>query len=350
MRLLVNRANMRWLAAILTVILTAFFLTVTSVRDVQMPPPKLQLSADRLTVGINYPWINYGQDIGATAWGHVGYSTPSTQAQLESDFANLSAMGIKLVRIFIFADGRGGILYDAAGKPVGLDQFASDDFAMLVKVAEKYHIYLLPVLFDFHFAKPAGQVQGVQIGGHANCIADDEFRRALLQNVVQPLVKQYAHNNVIAAWEVMNEPEWVTTISWGGGAKVPLQKMKQFVAETTALIHAHSDQPVTVGSARAKWVHYWTGLGLDFYQFHWYPSLEIRKLPNVTAGDLRLDKPVLLGEFATNISTPTAAYLNAAEQHGYIGALGWSYRLKDKASDFSKAAPDLTNWLKAAHP
>ena len=40
-------------------------------------------------VGVNYPWVNYGQDFGQTSSGHRGVSLPEISEKVAKDFAGI---------------------------------------------------------------------------------------------------------------------------------------------------------------------------------------------------------------------------------------------------------------------
>jgi hypothetical protein len=108
---------------------------------------------------------------------------------------------------------------------------------------------------------------------------------------------------------------------------------------------------VTLGSARAKWVGYWQDVGLDFYQFHYYPGLENSRtltqvLPDLPAG---LNRPVWLGEIPANVSVQYGSMAGILEESysarlaggvGLAGAVPWSMLAGDNCG-----VPD-TNALK----
>jgi hypothetical protein len=75
------------------------------------------------------------------------------------------------------------------------------------------------------------------------------------------------------------------------------------------------------------------GLGLDFYQVHWYDSVEAASPLRRPVSRLRLDRPVLLGEFPTRGSAVAPEdVLKAARDAGYAGALAWSVFADDHAT------------------
>ena len=67
-------------------------------------------------VGVNLPWIRYGGDFGANAWHpDGGVHVPARRAELEVACARMADAGMDLVRWFVLADGRAGLVEDADG-------------------------------------------------------------------------------------------------------------------------------------------------------------------------------------------------------------------------------------------
>jgi hypothetical protein len=138
----------------------------------------------------------------------------------------------------------------------------------------------------------------------------------------------------IFAWDVINEPEWVTC-SLGARRRscVSLATMKEFVRDSAALVHRHTGQAVTVGSASAQWFEAWRDVGLDFYQAHWYEHLERRAPLARPVRDLKLDRPVMLGEFPSRLpSRELQRILERARAAGYSAAFVWSVLANDAAT------------------
>ena len=104
-------------------------------------------------------------------------------------------------------------------------------------------------------------------------------------------------------------------------------------------------QPVTVGSASSRWLRLVQGLALDFYQPHWYDSVEGKSPLSTPVDALGCDAPVVLGEFPTRGSARDPfAVIEMAHAAGYRGALFWSVLAEDSATDFARAREALTNW------
>ncbi|RKY40235.1 MAG: hypothetical protein DRP85_08955, partial [Candidatus Makaraimicrobium thalassicum] len=93
--------------------------------------------------GVNYAWSNYGRDFGKVkGWGHIGFSRNINK--LRADFKGIKAAGMGVVRMFIFADTRGGIVFDENGMPIRFDRYVYKDFEAVLKVAKETGLRLCP--------------------------------------------------------------------------------------------------------------------------------------------------------------------------------------------------------------
>ena len=83
-----------------------------------------------------------------------------------------------------------------------------------------------------------------------------------------------------------------------------------------------------------------TALGHHYYQIHYYDWMRSYSTDNLyalRAEALRLDRPVIVGEFPGNLSAVATLgeYLDTWYANGYAGAWPWSFR-----SDESWGSPD----------
>jgi hypothetical protein len=304
----------------------------------------------RFLLGVNYPWRHYGHDFGETGWGHDGVSSQKSKSQVDTDFDYLKQHGVRVVRWFLFGDGRASPEFDAGGKVTGFDKFFYLDLDTALSIAEKHDISLILVLLDFKLATKAEVVNGVQIGGRSRVITDPIIRKSFLDGALVPLLTQYGQHRHIIAWEVMNEPEWPMSPAgheWDGDT-ISESSIRAFIRDVVECIHTRSPHQVTVGSASRQYVSLWRECGLDFYQIHYYDWME----PDFPLADpvvnLGLDKPCIVGEFPTkNTSRTISQYLDTISQSGYAGALAWSYRGEDESSDFKSVAVEFADWGKA---
>jgi hypothetical protein len=294
------------------------------------------------TVGANLPWISYGGDFGANAWRPDG-GVHTRVDELARALDRTSTAGVRRIRWFMLCDGRGGIRFASDGAPLGLDDPFYRDVDAALAAAKDRDIEIMFVLLDFLWCDPARLVEGVQLGGRGDVLRREAPRAALLEHILTPILERYGRDPQIFAWDVINEPEWATC---GLGARrwscVPLDTMRAFVRDAAALVHQHTQQAVTVGSAAAHWLDAWRDLGLDFYQAHWYEHLESRAPLARPVRDLGLDRPVLLGEFPSRLSSAEVRrILDTARAAGYAGGFFWSVLADDSATDFGAAEAAL---------
>ena len=280
--------------------------------------------------GANLPWVHYGWDIGRHPWGgaHDGFSV---NAQLQSDFAELAQHGVKLVRVFTFCDLRSGILFDPQGLPTGFDQYALQDFQALVSAAEDNGLKLIPVLFDFTLADGVDIEGSNQVGEHPDLFTDS-VKRAALVEIFRPLIQQYGNHQCIAAWDIINEPEYASAVSF--------IEVRTFVAAFLNMIEAEAPEArKTVGCRNRGDLTNWQGTGLDIYQFHYYDNMESQFPLDYPISQLSLDRPVLIGEAQPS---NLAFKMDTALANGCMGILFWSL---NSDYDFRASAGDYSAWV-----
>ncbi|HST24309.1 MAG TPA: hypothetical protein VLR90_24615 [Blastocatellia bacterium] len=276
--------------------------------------------------------------------------------EIEDDFINFQQSFGEcpngVVRVFVFTDGRASPEFAPNGEVSGLDEYFFQDFDSMLDVARQHKLLLIPVLLDFTWLDTAKNITGAQLGGRSDIISDPDKRQTFIDRALKPLIQRYCDNSQILAWEIINEPEWAmkeVEKDFEIGDPVAIKSMQKFVKLCAEAIHSCSSQKVTVGSARRAWLHYWKGLGLDLYQFHWYDKFENATPPDefpwLPYSELGLDKPCIIGEVPTKTTNRSAQeFLEAASNAGYEGLLFWSYRADDSFTNFSVAGPALEAW------
>jgi hypothetical protein len=298
------------------------------------------VSGEPFFAGVNLPWLRYGGDFGANAWQpEGGVARPDVQRRVDEAFARLADSGLTTVRWWVLGDGRAGLRVDREGCPLGLDDFVFRDLDAGLEAATRRGIRLLPVLIDFLWFAPARIVDRVQTGGRGGLITTPETRWRLHDTVFTRIFERYRRHPAVWAWDLVNEPEWATrglgTIMPGRG--IPQGDMEAFLKELVALGHDWGTQPLTVGLASTAGLRLVRRLALDFYQVHWYDSVEAASPLKRSVTRLALDRPVLLGEFPTRRSGVLPVdVLRAAQGAGYSGALAWSMFAEDDFSGWSE--------------
>jgi hypothetical protein len=297
--------------------------------------------------GVNYPWYNYGSDFGANGWGHMGVSSGPVRAAVSTDFDFLKSKGVRVVRWFVFCDGRASLKFDG-GLVTGVNPVFYDDMDAALDIAQTHGIKLILVLFDYHMADDAKTYPGgVQTGGRSNLINDAKAQDSLLTNALEPILKKYGGNSTVLAWEAVNEPEMAVRSLMHLGRSVSSDSMHAFVKRVVGAIHAGGGK-ATVGSFRRGDVAQWKDADLDLYQYHYYDYMEWTFGEDLSApyASLKLDKPCILGEFPTKGSKRGVdTFMGTAQADGLVGALGWSLRAADSNSDFRSAADVFAAWV-----
>jgi len=284
---------------------------------------------DTFAVGVNLPWVTYGCDFGASAWfPHGGLAArPDALETYEGALDRFARDQQSIVRLFLLCDCRSGVCFDEDGLPAGLDEsFLRDADAALDRAADR-GLVIMPVLVDFHLCAAPCDVSGVRLGGHSRVLTDASARDAFLSLVVRPIVERYADHPAVAAWDLFNEPEWCMR-------EVSFEDVRETLDALAGVVRSCAPQPMTVGSASAGGLDLVRGVGLDFYQVHWYTRFGWAALaaPVTRFG---LDRPVILGEFPGRaVGTTPAEIVAAARDAGYSAALIWSLLSDDRASAY----------------
>jgi hypothetical protein len=355
----------------------------------------------RILVGINYPWNKYGWDFGHPP---PGWNKSNWQSDVEIDIKNLKILGIFAMRWFIFSDGMiYGINNDAPKFFNGRWHFdppkicrptkeksqpkyfetlpecklreKSDyyqilkDFEWVLKCLKKYDIKLIPSLIDFHWCLPGvDHIKNNKIppgyvkGGRSDVIIDRSRRDTFFEYVLIPFLEiSKEYKDMIFAWELINEPEWITKGDPNGKEEnkiVSMESMKAFIREGIGRINSEGFKS-TVGFANFESIERWGSpeLGITLHQFHYYPKYKPAYKDkcgiDLDGGKLQEhkfhpDHPCFIGEFAMNqnespndcffhwpeLKTDQSIYarLKLIENKKYPFAFLWSMNANDKAS------------------
>ncbi|HET7770763.1 MAG TPA: hypothetical protein VFN74_18470 [Chloroflexota bacterium] len=260
--------------------------------------------------GANVPWFNWGCDFGCGASG--GVSDPAVRTQVEAGFGRLRDAGVHVARWWVFEGTAWQITRDASGAPAGIDTRVYADLDAALVLAERYDLYYELTLFHGPGNVPAAWLT-------------DPAQRARLVAALTPLFKRYASHPRVLAFDVMNEPEWDI---WNG--LIAAQPVQALVREVAAAVHASGTAYVTVGSAMLDGLPFWKGLGLDFYQAHWYDYMSPGQwcvwCTDYAEVQRRyaLDRPLIVGEFYAGPDVAVLDRLEGWYGKGYAGAYAWS--------------------------
>jgi hypothetical protein len=332
-----------------------------------------------MEVGVNYPWFSYGWDFGPAPPGWRSSNDPGWVPHIGQHLQHLAAIGISVVRWFILGDG---LTYGTGADAPKLDRFAprdgacwrfvppalarefQEDFEALLQSfaaqsAGPHPVRLLPVLADYKFCEPgvwpvggkdpairqSVRDEGSVKGGRAEAITTD--RRRFIDQVLAPLLRlSSGYRDAIYAWDVFNEPEWVTN-GWHPDRRndhpVNENEMRAFLEDSISAIRQAGFKS-TIGFSMIETIRQ-TGLHADINQFHHY-----------TNGSRFLERnpfdpryPGIIGEFATSTAEDTwpelrqrsqrlLERLKLAESQGYALALAWSFQSADRHTSWTPQA------------
>jgi hypothetical protein len=299
-------------------------------------------------VGLNYPWKT-GQDFGTGGWGHSGVSDPTTYQEIDADFANMAAEGVRVVKWRVFSDARYGLQFDDAGTVIGLDDFFMKDIDAALEIANRHDMYLVFTLFSSGLWTADCPSGSVHLGGQAATLTDPTRRQGLLERAIVPFLDHVANSDRILSYEIVAEPDWgIQELNQDTDRriKLPLSVVRDFVGSVADAIHQHTRSLATVESNRFSNMPNWQQLGLDYYSFSWYDWLEPYEPLATPASTPNLDRPIVIGEYPAGGSAyyQLPQILDSAYSLGYAGAFGWSYWSGDDVSHWRDVAPQFSAW------
>jgi hypothetical protein len=284
------------------------------------------------------PYLNWARDFGGGKGD--GVSNPENYALLSSTLADAKAQGTNVVRWWALeGETPWQIKRDGSGAPTGLDNAIYADFDAALKLAEQHDIYYVFVLFSAPSHLPKSWMSNAG-------------QRKQLANALAPLFARYRDNPRILAWEPFNEPD---NDVWA--KKVSEEDLRASVKDMVDAIHANSNAYATLGMLMLDGLPMSQGLGLDFYQAHWYDYM--------TGGDFcarcrtyeevqkqyDLDAPLVIGElYVGEDADDPLQRLEDFYAKGYAGAWPWAGLLPERTNDKMGVQWDAMRVFAGNHP
>ncbi len=260
--------------------------------------------------GANVPWYNWACDFGCGSNG--GVSSSSSRTALASRFAQAQANGMHVLRWWTFEGDAWQINRDGQGAPSSLNSAVYADFDTALQLADQYDLYYNFVLFSGASAIPSAWL-------------NDGTQRAKLAAALTPLFDRYKSNPRVLSWEIFNEPDFDV---WNN--RVGETALRSTIKAVADAVHANSPAYVTVGMGFADGLYLVTGLGLDYYQAHWYDYMGggtycMRcNTYNTYKNQFSLDAPLVVGEMYAGSDTDALQRFEDFYAKGYAGVWSWS--------------------------
>ena len=329
-----TKPPIQWAAAVL--LCAAVFLPAFSVRA---GSPFLNGAA--FIKGANLPWIDgdFYNDLAVNphypSWG-CGYDS----AHMNSYLADLHKMGITVVRFWLNTDDQGCTL-DANGYVTGVTALFWTNLDNVVSLAGSNGISLYLTLSE----------------GRFDWLTNSAMVNAYKTNGLIPMIQRYKGSTNVFGIDLMNEIDaWVMDPTmgnpWIASGATWAQAQAYITNFVTAIHRADSNRLVSCSHVYHGWSNLssWKGLGLDFYDFHYYA--DTIALPSVAS--LNMDKPIYIGECGQDNADTTWSdaiqsaceleALNSGSSGGYAGVGIWSYALPDwQSADYIQYAMLNTN-------
>lgn len=309
-----------------------------------------------LQIGVNFR-LHYGWDFGSSAGAPLGLEAPDRAALLDADFARLSANGVRVLRWFVFTDGRNGIRF-IGERPAGLESCVAPALRTALDAAARHGLSILFVLLDHTFSFSPESIPNSSLvkQGHGRVLHHPDLFEALIGNVFAPFWALVADHPSVIGYELINEPEmvmrrrdhWFSEPSGVGCPSVPdvdqlsLPEMADRLCRTREAVHAATKAQFSIGSMTARWMGRWADCldpARDFLTFHYYADeRDFRRVLEERIAPVAERFAVGLGEFYPqgnrciapghsgwpNISA--TEFFHYAHEYGLQLALAWVWR------------------------
>eukprot|EP01125_Pyxidicula_operculata_P001123 TRINITY_DN1105_c0_g1_i1.p1 TRINITY_DN1105_c0_g1~~TRINITY_DN1105_c0_g1_i1.p1 ORF type:complete len:352 (-),score=84.63 TRINITY_DN1105_c0_g1_i1:210-1265(-) len=290
--------------------------------------------------GVNLPWINgaYGHDLGPNPL-QPNATLYYNGSMVGAIFRDIKRVGWNAVRFYL-CEGGEGILLDENQYVTGLHPTFLKNLDDFVARAQQVDL-LLYLTFSDSFIDPETRSYKFR-----SPIIDPIQQDNYLRNVINPIAARYKGNKNILAFEVIDEIERDVAGLEGNyetfGAE--WDQARNFISRCVNAIKI-GDQTRLVSSSSG--LHSFenilggkfTGIGLDFYDYHSFSATADVDLQSVK--DIDVDRPLILGEFGSSASTvdnvvqnaTDITYYNQNALLGYAGGFVWNYGFPQDVSD-----------------
>ena len=199
-----------------------------------------------------------------------------------------------------------------AGRPLGLDDFVFRDVDAALDIARRHNIrdHVRAARFSLVRCRRAPST-ACRWAGALRRPADSGNRDALLDACFARCSSDTDSEPAIFAWDIINEPEWITTVEPARSRCVSQRERRVDSREHEASGHRRIRRCAMAGSVRRA-------SDLDFYQVHWYDGLKHQPRWTRLSRDSGSIGRCCLGEYPTRGSKRRRRTIVAAARGGRI--------------------------------
>jgi hypothetical protein len=194
-----------------------------------------------MKLGMNLAWAfeEYGQNFGPVFFPPPADGLPTWKNTLPRHLGQIKLLGMSIVRFFILQNGLnyGSVRVDPTGRilniglpipaaplqlgkktefifdpPKTLHPLFGQHFRLMLETFRDQRMQVIPSLVDFPMlALPPNIFDSSSGGGRTDIAVNDGKRKLFLDTVLEPLLDiSVEFKDEIFAWEIMNEPSWLT--------------------------------------------------------------------------------------------------------------------------------------------
>ncbi|WP_299292095.1 hypothetical protein [Nitrosopumilus sp.] len=307
----------------------------------------------KFTVGLNLAWIgrDYDHDIGTNMTrdhdngNHI--AVPYDSAETEKIISDISGMGVKVVRFWLFERFE-GLSFGPTGEVLGITTDFWHNLRDMCSIAKRYDVKFYFCLMDTWALTDSGVADfRDHYAAMINGIITTPPKRQSFLNAVFEILNDSVVKETVWAVDVLNEPEGIEHEKIlgdrGVATNVHWDQVIQYINDACLQIRQNTGHRVSCGFQESKHVKRFRddiSDAVDFFDFHRYD--DAGSLPSLD--DLELSKDCMIGECgqSTEEVKPELqrrcieSFLQNAKRLGYFACMPWRYGYSGYTDDWDR--------------
>lgn len=279
-------------------------------------------------IGANVPFLHFNRDFGNGVDG-----IHANEAETDSMLHAMSERGVRVVRWYLFSGTASPVFRAADQTPLRIEPAALRDLDSAARIAAKYDVYLLPVVFPTPTSLPRSWFT-------------DPAQSAALAQALTPMFARYRSNAHVLGWELTSSADRLVD----AGA-ITADQLRAALAPQVAALHASTAALAIAGPSSVDRLDSVTRLGFDAYAPQAVaidgPTAALTRSVSSLVTTEGVDAPVFIGGFAAADDAQASIRLAQFAKLGYAGALAWSWRPTIASFEGQPASahmPDVATW------